>query len=276
MSEPATAKTPAPQSPPGGPAAGLGELGRTTSPRAWLALAAASLVIIGALVYGLFGTIPVQSKFDATITNGSYPIEIAAGVAGTVSLDPQQLRSTVEKNAKSSKSNVKKGQQLMTIVPFGGGAPVSIKAPEDMQLALRVVDGTPVTQASIVANGSPTGNSENGKAQVYAFLSQGDIKTIENSQSLSVTPSAPNLDGDPAPIELVYVDPVSVTQEHIAQLTGNQLGALNSYKAAGGAPYEALFRYTNASDANKVEGTADATMTVTESDSHPLQLLFGN
>lgn len=275
MTEQATAKTPAPQASPGAPAAGLGELGRTTSPRGWLALGAATLVIVGALVYGLFGTIPVQSEFDGTITNGSYPIEIAAGIAGTVELDPTQLRSTVEKNAKS-KSNVKKGQQLMTIVPFGGGAPVSIKAPEDMQVALRVVDGTPVSPASIVANGSPTGNSQNGKAQVYAFLSQADIKTIEDSKSLSVTASAPNLAGDPAPIELVYVDPVSVTQEHIAQLTGNQLGALNSYKAAGGAPYEALFKYTNASDANKVEGTADATITVTESDSHPLQLLFGN
>ena len=61
MTEQATAKTPAPQASPGAPAAGLGELGRTTSPRGWLALGAATLVIVGALVYGLFGTIPVQS-----------------------------------------------------------------------------------------------------------------------------------------------------------------------------------------------------------------------
>jgi hypothetical protein len=128
----------------------------------------------------------------------------------------------------------------------------------------------------VVANGAPIGNASDGKTQVYAFLSLGDIQTVQEATSLSVTPSAPNLAGTPAPIKLAYVDPVSVTQQHIAQLTGNELGAKTAYEAAGGAPYEALFQYVNSADAQKLSGTADATITVTESDSHPLQLLFGN
>jgi len=275
VTEKSTAKTAPVNAPPGAPPAGLGELGSTTSSRGWLALTAAALVVVGALVWGLFGTIPVQSELTGTITKGSYPIEIAAGVAGTVSVPVSQLESVINQDAQAGTNTVKKGQLLMSITPFGGGAPVKITAPEEMQVGLRVVQGTPVEPTTIVANGSPAGTDDNGKAEVYAFLSQSDIKTVKEAESLSVTPSAPNLASDPVPIKLFEVNPVPSSLALITQLTGNALYAKNAYLAAGGAPYEVLFKYTNASDADKVAGTAGATITVTESDSHPISVLFG-
>jgi len=260
---------------PGTPHSGLGELGKTTSSRSWLALLTAAVVVVATLVWGAFGTIPIQTKLDGTISTGSLPIEISAGIAGTVSIPTSQLESVVNQNAAAGTNDFKKGQLLMSITPFGGGTPVDITTPQEMSVSIRVLQGTPVEPGTIVASGSPSGTNTNGKANVFAFLSQSDIETVRNAESLSVSPSAPNLASNPVPIELFAVDPVSSSAELIAQLTGNAVYAKNAYLAAGGAPYQVIFNYVNASDANKVSATTNATITVTKSDSHPLSLLFG-
>ena len=74
-----------------------GELGSTTSPRAWIALAAFVLVVITFSVWGLFGTIPVQSELPAQITNIGTPIEIAAGSSGSVVFAKTSLFQTSSK-----------------------------------------------------------------------------------------------------------------------------------------------------------------------------------
>jgi hypothetical protein len=258
------------------PHSGLGELGKTTSSRSWLALLTVAVVVVATLSWGLFGTIPIQTKLDATISTGSLPIEISAGTAGTASIPISQLESVVNQNARAGTNDFKKGQLLMSITPFGGGTPVKITTPQEMSVSIRVLQGTPVEPETIVASGAPSGTSSSGKANVYAFLSQSDIETVRNAYSLSVSPSAPNLASDPVPIELYAVDPVSSSAEGIAQLTGNAVYAKSAYLAAGGAPYQVIFNYVNASDANKVSAMTNATITVTKSDSHPLSLLFGS
>jgi len=257
------------------PHSGLGELGKTTSSRSWLALLTAAIVVVGALAWGTFGTIPVQTSLDATISTGSFPIEIAAGIAGTVSIPTSQLKSVVNENVNANTNNIKKGQLLMSITPFGGGTPVEITTPREMEVGLRVVQGSPVEPTTIVASGSPSGTTTNDKADVYAFLSQSDIETVRQANKLAVVPSAPNLASSPAPIKLFYVNPVAASEQLIVQLTGNSVYARNAYAAAGGSPYQVVFHYVNASDANKVTAMAKATITVTRSDSHPLSLLFG-
>ena len=94
---------------------------------------------------------------------------------------------------------------------------------------------------------------------------------------MTVTPNAPSLSGAPAPIKVAYVGSIPVSQEQIALLTdGNTIYAESAYTQAGGAPYAVLFTYLNASDANKVNGTAAAEITVTQSSPHPLELLFSS
>ena len=251
-------------------ASGLGELGTTTSPRGWLALVALLLVIVGFAIWGLFGTIPVQSIIPATVTNGVYPLQITSPVTGTVA-------SVVTTNTAPT---LPAGTVLMTIKPTGGGKPVDVTTPVEMGVTLDVIEGTPVTSQTVVAHGSPisaAGTSNDGKAQVYSFMSTDVLESLKSAESLSVTPSAPSLAGTPAPIQIAYVSSVPVSQEQIALLTGgNTIYAQQAYDGANGAPYAVLFKYLNASDANQIKGTADAQITVTEATPHPLSLLFSS
>lgn len=267
-----TAEPAAPKiKPPGaGGASGLGELGRTTSSRGWLALIALLLVIVSFTIWGLFGTIPVQSTIPATVTNGSIPIQITAGVTGTVATVTQP---------KSGQSGVlPAGFVLMTIQPEGGGAPATIKTPSQMGVALQVLQGSPVEAQTVVATGVPIAGtgSDGGKAGVYTFVSLDVVQSLQTAESLSVTPTAPDLASTPAPIKIVGVSAVPESQQQIANLTGNTIYAEDAYADAGGTPYAVLLEYENAADADKITGNAAAEITVTQSTPHPLSLLFGS
>ena len=169
-----------------GPAAGLGELGRTTSSRGWLALVALLLVIIGFTIWGLFGTIPVQTTIPATVTNGVAPRQITAGVQGTVA---SLLRP------KAGGDGTAGGTELMAITPRAGGPDVAVKAPVDMGVALDVILGSPVEPGTVVAVGVPTNepSTDTGTAQVYAFLSSDIVESLKTAEKLSVTPLSPDL-----------------------------------------------------------------------------------
>lgn len=248
-------------------ATGLGELGRTTSPQGWLALVALLLVIIGFVVWGLFGTIPVQSTIPATVTNGAYPLQITAGVQGTV--------ATILKPV-PGQGLIAAGTELMTIKPSKGGPNVSVKAPVQMGIAMEVIQGSPVEPQTVVANGSPVASSDSstGKAEVYAFLSFDVVQTLQSAEKLTVTPNSPELSSTAAPIEITVVGTVPESQAHIAEITGNTIYAEQAYSDAGGAPYAVIFAYTNAADADQVKGTSAAQITVTQATPHPLDLLF--
>lgn len=266
--KPAESSAPHPQPHTTG-AAGLGELGKTTSSRGWLALVALALVIVGFGIWGLFGTIPVQSTIPATVTNGVSPLEIPSPVDGAVASVPTVGQATT----------VPAGTVLMTIQPASGGKPVPVTAPIEMGYSLDVIEGSPVTTQTVVAHGSPISGtgSNDGEAQVYAFLSIDVVQSLQSAESLTVTPNAPSLAGDQAPIQIAYVGSVPVSQEQMTLLSGgNTIYAQQAYEAAGGAPYVVLFKYLNASDANTVNGTAAAQITVTQSTPHPLALLFGS
>lgn len=270
-------KTAAPSHGAPSPSAGLGELGRTTSPRAWLALVALSLVIVAFAVWGLFGTIPVQTTIPASVTNGVYPVQITAGTAGVVNsiITPSEAR----KLSQDSAGSLPAGTTILTIAPAGGGKAVSVTIPVKMGVSLDVIQGSPVTEQTVVAHGSPisAAGSDDGKAQVYAFLSADQVQSVRNAQSLSVTPTAPGQKDIVAPIEVTYVGAVPVSQEQIALLTnGNTIVAEQAYQGAGGSPYVVVFTYLNAADAEKITGDAAAEVTVTEATPHPLSLLFGS
>lgn len=265
-----TASANAPQVAPSG-GEGLGQLGRTTSSRGWLVLIALFLVVFGFATYGLFGTIPVQSTIEATVTNGTFPLQIPAGLTGTVASIPTDTNSN-----KGASAVTPAGTVILTIQPSSGGKTVAIKTPIAMGYSLDVIEGTPVLPNTVVAHGASISGqgSDKGKAQVYAFLGDDVVQTIKSAESMTVTPTAPSLAGTPAPIQISYIGSIPVSQQQIALLTGNTIYAQQAYSDAGGAPYVVLFKYLNATDADAVTGTAAAEITVTESTPHPLQLLF--
>ena len=245
----------------------LGELGRTTSPRGWLALVALFLVVIVFAAYGLFGSIPVQTTTPAHITNGAYPVQIAAGVEGTVSAITIPGRPFTSGPA---------GTPIMTIQPLDGGKPRVIRTPARMGVSLDVVLGSPVQPDTVVAHGysKEAIQIDRPGAQVYAFVGVGLVETLANAKSMTVTPTTPSLERIPSPIRLSFVGSAPVSQNQISLITGNTIYAQQAYADADGAPYLVIFDYVDPADAEAVGVRSAALITATESTPHPLQLLF--
>ena len=253
--------------------AGWGDLGSTTSPRSWIALAALFLVVVTAVVWGLVVKIPVQTKLDATITPSGLALQIPAGHSGSVNLNLYKLSS--EEQGPTGRRTFRAGQTLMTLTPFGGGPKIPIVAPRKMALALQVVDGMPVDPTTVVASGYPV-NAPGAPDLILAFLPLSEIETIKTAESLAVATADPRLSIGSVPIKVVRYSSVSVTEAQIARATGNPLTAEQAFEAAGGAPYAVYFAPTEPNKSLAGNASAAATITVTTDSPHPLSLLFSN
>ena len=251
-----------------------GDLGSTTSPRSWIALAALFLVIVTAAVWGLVVKIPVQTELEATITPPGLVLQIPAGHSGSVNIDFVKLFGE-EYGPLGGRRNFRAGQTLMTLTPFGGGPKIPIVAPRKMALALQVVDGMPVDPTTVVASGYPV-NAPGAPDLILAFLPLSEIETIKTAESLAVATADPRLSIGSVPIKVVRYSSVSVTEAQIARATGNPLTAEQAFEAAGGAPYAVYFAPTEPNKSLAEAGSAAATITVTTESPHPLSLLFSN
>ena len=254
--------------------AGWGDLGSTTSPRSWIALAALFLVVVTAVVWGLVVKIPVQTKLDATISPSSLVLQIPAGHSGSVNVDIYKTFSEAS-GTSGRQGTFRAGQTLMTLTPFGGGPEIPIVAPREMSLALQVVDGMPVDPTTVVASGFPVGAP--GEPDVIrGFFSISEIKTLKSAESLAVATSDPSLSIGSVPIKVLQYGAVPVTEAQIARVIGNPLTAKQAFEAAGGAPYAVYFAPTELNKSLAGNASAAATITVTTDSPHPLSLLFSN
>ena len=247
-----------------------GELGSTTSPRAWIALAAFVLVVITFSVWGIFGTIPVQSELPATITNVGTPIEIAAGRSGSVvlaSFDPARGE------ARDTSEVFKKGQELMSIKPFAGGSAVPVVAPADMTLAFQVVEGMPVEPSTVVADGYR--RDEDAEEWIFAVTSLANVSIIKSAERITVAAADPRLSQESRTIKIDRVGQVPLTEAQIANVIGNPIAARKAFTDAGGAPYAVFFSPTDEGEELRGRASAAAVITVTTDSPAPLSLLFG-
>ena len=260
---------------------GLGELGRTTSSRAWLILVALALVIVGFAIWGLFGTIPVQSTLQGQVTNGDFPIQIASPVDGTVLevLNPLSISNSAASVKAAEATGVSKGARLMTLKPSDGSAPVEVTAPQDMYVTFDVVTGSPVTTETVVAHGIPVfeGSEATTTGRAYAFLSMDEVDAVQTAESLSVTPDTRGNEDNSYAIKVSFVGTVPDSQDQIALLTNsNTLYAQQAFDAAQGAAYVVVFDFIDAPAPGVIDGNYPAQITVTTATAHPLQILFGN
>jgi hypothetical protein len=246
-----------------------GELGSTTSPRAWIALAAFVLVVITFSVWGIFGTVPVQSELPATITNVGTPIEIAAGRSGSVVLatfDP------ASQEAQNTSQVFKKGQELMSIKPFAGGSAVPVVAPTDMTLAFQVVEGMPVEPSTVVADGYR--RDEDAAELIFAVTSLANLSIIKSAERITVAAADPRLSQESRTIKIDRVGQVPLTEAQIANVIGNPIAARKAFTDAGGAPYAVFFSPTSPGEQLRGRASAAAIITVTIETPHPLSLLL--
>jgi len=257
-------------SPENGVESDWGELGSTTPPRAWIALAAFVLVVITFSAWGLFGTIPVQSELPAQITNVGTPIEIPAGSSGSVvlaSFDPARGE------AQNTSEVFKKGQELMSIKPFAGGSAVPVVAPVDMTLAFQVVEGMPVEPSTVVASGYQ--RDEEAEEWIFAVTSLANVSVIKSAERITIAAADPRLSQESRTIKIDRVGQVPLTEAQIANVIRNPIAASKAYNASNGAPYAVYFSATGPSKRLSGRASVPATITVTIETPHPLSLLLG-
>jgi hypothetical protein len=235
------------------------QLGTTTSTRGWVALTAITVLVIGFLVWGVFGTISVQTSLPASIVNGSLPAVVSSPKDGFV-----VAGADVD-------ATIKAGDAVAVIRPYDGGPDVAATAPFDFAPSTYLVlPGSPVKQGDIVARGSvlaPDG-APNENIAAFAYVTLDQIAMLESAVGMTVTNTAPGASGAPVAVTLRSVD---------SQPSNELRYARDIYERSGGAPYLAVFEYADAAqDMSEAPGGQTGTLTVTEWSDAPLQVLFGN
>lgn len=243
------------------------QLGTTTSTRGWVAFSAVAVLVAGFLVWGVFGTISVQTSMPATIINGSLPAVVSAPVEGYIV------------SGANVDQQIPAGQAVAVIRPYDGGADVPATVPFDFApSAYNVFPGSPVKVGDIVARGSavaPDGTADKNIAAV-AYVPYDQIAMLQTAVGISVTNTAPGTSGQAVSVTLRSIDTSPSTQSRVAEVTGNALYAEEVYQASGGAPYLAIFEYADGATIDSSRpGGATGTLTVVEWSDSPLQVLFG-
>lgn len=243
------------------------QLGTTTSTRGWVAFAAVAVLVAGFLVWGVFGTISVQTTIPASIINGSLPSVVSSPIDGYVV------------SGADVSAQVPAGQPVAVIRPYDGSADVPATVPFDFApSSFTVFPGSPVKAGDIVARGSaiaPAGTPDQNIAAI-AYVPYSQIAMLQTAVSMSVTNTAPGQSGQAVPVKLRSINTSPSSQERIAEVTGNALYAQEIYQSSGGAPYLAIFEYADGTTVDTSRpGGATGSLTVVEWSDSPLQVLFG-
>ncbi|HKI35487.1 MAG TPA: HlyD family efflux transporter periplasmic adaptor subunit [Gemmataceae bacterium] len=123
----------------------LDQLMQVTAPRAWIALGACALLILAALLWGFFGTIPttVEGKGFLVPSQGIKTMTAPRG-------------ATVAKVLVHPGDEVETGQVLVTLTPHGGGAEVPVPSPSPARvLAAGLKAGDAVEQGAALVTLEP-------------------------------------------------------------------------------------------------------------------------
>lgn len=259
-------------------------LGSTTATRSWVALAAAVLVLAGALAWGLFGTVTLQQSVEAISVGNGLTYEISAPTAGRIA----KIGPVGQIYAQ--------GDPIATVVPDDGSAPYTLDAPAQLLLtSWDAILGSPVGTDIPIGRGvlldlqPAAGGLSTDKALVaITFVSLSDYEVFANAVSLDV--SILNLGGEPIsyPATMVEFSAYPSSQDRIAQLTGNATFAADITEQTGGDAYMVALGFANPEDAQAVAAASQsgdpgsitsgqaATVVITEVSDSPLQVLFGS
>ncbi|HVS35675.1 MAG TPA: HlyD family efflux transporter periplasmic adaptor subunit [Gemmataceae bacterium] len=157
----------------------LDQLMQVTHPRAWIALAAVGVVLLTALLWSLFGSIPITVETQGVLVRSGGVTTLKAKAAGQVS-----------NIAVRSGDEVQANELLLSLAPeTPGGAPVAVLSP----FAARVLQRT-VGEHDAVKAGDPLMVLEPLEAPLRAhlFVSAADGYQIQRDMKVRVWPAQVN------------------------------------------------------------------------------------
>lgn len=139
----------------------LDRLMTVTSPRTWLALASAALLILGALAWGIFGKIDTSIAAHGVLTRPGSIRQVDSTVTGSVS----ELLVAIG-------DDIVEGRELLKITPGGGKPPVTIVSPvHGRVMDISVVPGEMIDEGAALV--TIEDSSRSLEAIVYVAAAEG-------------------------------------------------------------------------------------------------------
>jgi multidrug efflux pump subunit AcrA (membrane-fusion protein) len=156
----------------------LDQLMQVTTPKGWLALLGLGIILLVAVIWGIFGDVPTKVAGQGILLKAEGVYHVPATTAGQV----LELYAQVG-------DQVVEGQTIARIAPAGGGTGARVISPYAGQvLELRTSTG------SVVNVGSPVVSLEalhqgQKKLEAVLFLEAGDGKKVRPGMLAEITPS---------------------------------------------------------------------------------------
>jgi multidrug efflux pump subunit AcrA (membrane-fusion protein) len=222
----------------------LDQLMQVTTSKGWLALISLGILLIAALIWGFFGSIPTTVDGQGILLRTEGVYNIPAVAAGQVTAIYVRVGDAVAE-----------GQTVARISQVGAGSATGARIVSPQ--AGRVME-IRTTEGSVVNAGTPiisieALDRESKKLEAIIYLSSADGKKAKVNMPVEVTPSTvKRQDYGFIPGRIVSVSEFPVTKQGMARILGSEELADQFSNASGGALIE--IRAQLAEDPNSVSG----------------------
>ncbi|HLY28532.1 MAG TPA: NHLP bacteriocin system secretion protein [Aggregatilineales bacterium] len=153
----------------------LDQLMQVTTPRGWLAMIGLAVLLLVALVWGIFGSIPTTVSGQGILLRGSGIQRIAAAKAGQVT-----------KLLVKAGDSVTLGQSVASIVPADGSGDTPVSSP----YAGRILE-IQANEGDVIAAGQPLMSLElsNEELSAIVYLPAAEGKQVQAGMDIQLSPS---------------------------------------------------------------------------------------
>ena len=221
----------------------LDQLVRVTRPAGWLSLLALSLILLTAILWGIFGSLPIQVTGQGILLSAGGLHDVVSPVAGqvvAVGFDAGQV--------------IQAGQVVAHIAKTGQSISVPVSSPYSGRIVERLVDaGSPIAEGAPLL--SVEGLNPDGRVDVVAvvYMAPAEGKKIRPGMEVQISPSTVRREEFGFMLgQVASVGQFPATPQGMLRVLGNP--ELVKTLSAVGAPIEV--RVTLLADANSTSGYA--------------------
>lgn len=203
----------------------LDQMMKITSRRGWLALVGLIALVVVALVWGIFGSVPTTVSGQGLMLREGGDSPVPALVVGQV--------ATVDV---AVGDHVVQGQVLATVRPLSGGDPVAVTTFQNGRiLELQVDVGNVVDPATSVA----LIDDVSQELGVVLFLPSPLGKQLQVGMEVEVAPLSVDRQNFGHMLGTVsWIAPTPATPQGLTRLLGSEAMAQGIYQSTGGSPLE--------------------------------------
>ena len=245
----------------------LDEIIKTTKAHGWWALWAISFAVVAALIWSFVATLPTQATATGVIPSLLYSTAITSPTEGKLSLSLGIGRP------------ITKGEPLASVQPYDGSPAITIKAPEDGQIAgIYVGEGDSVELGTKLALLVLPLDTAKG-VEVVTFLPASSALNFTEGQSAQVTvTNVATSDSAIVDATIIHIATIPASLADMETISGSASVSQQWFEESDGSPYLVSLNIEKLPTDNKSlspEAGQIVQITNTYGSAHPISLLFG-